>query len=281
MNFPFLKKSLLSTVLIFAMNSVVFGQSRTYESSQKPDTFFIEPDFNSLLIIPFEPHMYRSDIDRKVGAENNLNFQEVRGYFRLGLDNALYLATKDKYIVTRMHADIADINKDLNYIYASISYDYKEVERPKPETRAEVIKNKIDDKKKSKQPAPGTRIEQGQIISVPDNREKYMSLRIVNEDLLDFLADKYKGALFLFITELDIINAPNTDYRAIEQDDYTRIIKANYTIYNKNGEVVNSGTATQNFSSKENNIREILSKHFPPLAEKIALKIPTLSFLKP
>lgn len=281
MNFPFLKKSLLSTVLIFAMNSVVFGQSRTYESSQKPDTFFIEPDFNSLLIIPFEPHMYRSDIDRKVGAENNLNFQEVRGYFRLGLDNALYLATKDKYIVTRMHADIADINKDLNYIYASISYDYKEVERPKPETRAEAIKNKIDDKKKSKQPAPGTRIEQGQIISVPDNREKYMSLRIVNEDLLDFLADKYKGALFLFITELDIINAPNTDYRAIEQDDYTRIIKANYTIYNKNGEVVNSGTATQNFSSKENDIREILSKHFPPLAEKIALKIPTLSFLEP
>lgn len=281
MNFPFLKKSLLSTVLIFAMNSVVFGQSRTYESSQKPDTFFIEPDFNSLLIIPFEPHMYRSDIDRKVGAENNLNFQEVRGYFRLGLDNALYLATKDKYIVTRMHAGIADINKDLNYIYASISYDYKEVERPKPETRAEAIKNKIDDKKKSKQPAPGTRIEQGQIISVPDNREKYMSLRIVNEDLLDFLADKYKGALFLFITELDIINAPNTDYRAIEQDDYTRIIKANYTIYNKNGEVVNSGTATQNFSSKENDIREILSKHFPPLAEKIALKIPTLSFLEP
>jgi hypothetical protein len=244
------------------------------------DTIFPDSIYTKLMIIPFEPKMYRSEVDRQIGEHDGINFQEVRGYFRLGLDNAMYLATKKEYDVVRMHDDKADINRDLNFIYKSIAYQYKEV--PRPEEKKKTI-DKVADKlkKKEEKEEPGTRVENGQLKTVKEEvpLEKFMTTEIINPGLFPYLKEKYSAGLFLFINQLDIKPEAGLDYRDYESENYRREIKVHYTIFDAKGNKLSEGIAINYFSSKTNSIKKIISGYFPELGTDIAFKLPVLSYI--
>lgn len=261
---------------------MAFAQSNTLgEESESPrDTVFYPVESARLAIVPFKPKMYMSKIDKEVGEYNGLNYQEVRGYFRLGLDNALFLAAKDNYSVLRMHADDPEVNQDLHYFYKATGYEYRDVpvEEPEPETKIGkkygALKTKFQ--KHEEPEGPNTRMEKGEIVQKPTSGEKFMAVKVVNENFFEMLNEKYEIGLYLIVTELDLKHARGVEWTQYANDDYPREIKVHFSILNKDLEEVYAGIAVRQFSSRENDIKEIIKNHFPPMAEEIMKKLPVL-----
>jgi len=233
------------------------------------------------MIIPFEPNMYRSEIDRYIGEHDNLSFNEIRGYFRIGLDNALYIAANKQYTCVRMHADKASINADLNYIYKSSGYDYRVVpiEVPEDENVKDKLTRKLKERKEEKNAPPyhGSKVENGEVRSYSDKQERFMAKSIINPEMFQTLNQKYETSVYLFITQLDLVNAKGQDYRAFEQGTHKRQMKVHYSIFTSDEKEVYSGVVEREFSGSENSIKKIIVKNLPPLAEQIIADLPVLS----
>lgn len=250
------------------------------KSSFQRDTLFYPEENSRLLIVPFDPKLYRSEIDEEIGKYNQLNFQELRGYYRLGLDNALYLAAKNQYEVIRLHADNADINKDLNSVYKSTAYEAREIivedqaKKTKMGQTVQKVKTKI--KPETEPEDTETRIENGQIITGDGTVDKYMARTIVKKNVLDYCEEKYKAGLFLFINQLDLMNEPGVDWTQFSNKNYNRVIRVHFSIYNKNEKELYSGVATTLFPAETNDIRDIIANHFTEAAAQIINKVPVL-----
>jgi len=99
--------------------------------SYKNDTLWIPGNEPTLVLIPFEPMMYRSQIDRSIGTNDGTKYEQIVNNFRRGLDNVIYIENDTRYSIVRMIVDEEDVKKDLYALYNASSRDYRVV--PKPE----------------------------------------------------------------------------------------------------------------------------------------------------
>ncbi len=280
-----MKKLLILSALLLAFHAKSQDFTLKLDESGQiiRDTLVFTDDRKKLMLIPFEPRLYRSHIDRQVGENDGLTFQQIRGYFRLGLDNALNLSLKDDYDLIRMHADKADINRDLDYIYKSVGYQYRLMPQA-PETPkkglakfGEQLSKEVQKQvKKLEEPEPkaGGRIENGEVVSVAEKNERFMAISLINQDMFNYLSDKYETGLFLFITQLDMMNAAGQEYTAYGSDNYEREIKVHFCIWNADKQEIYAGAVKRRFSSRTNSIKKIIVANFPPLAEQIKMYLP-------
>ena len=229
---------------------------------------------NNVLIIPFESKMYFSDIDGDLSQKNEMNFHEIKAMFRAELDKNLFISLKEYFNPLSFYTMEQDVvQKELTYIYSSIGYKYQiiEPEVVEKETPAKKLFNKIKPKEKEKEPQAAT-IQNGEIVSEVDNREKFMNTVITNENLIPNLNKTYEATYYVFINQLDIKKSADNAYKAGE-DQYKREIKVHYTIINSNTKEVSSGAIISRFNSSESDINKIIKIHFPLIAEKITKKL--------
>jgi len=250
------------------------------------DTLLLPLDQSRLMIVPFEPKMYRSEVDRYIGKRDQLSFQDIRGYFRLALDNALSIEAKKSYEIVRMHADNADVNRDLDYIYKSIGYQYREMPKPpEPEKKglgkiANKVKGKIDELGEDKDPVEeGGRLENGQIVHVSYTQERFMATKIINQEMLNFLSPKYGTGLYLFVNQLDIRLSPGQETTSFGSDNFRREIKVHYSILSNDKTELYAGAVKRAFSGNNNSIKLIILNNFPAIATEIVRTLPVV--LKP
>lgn len=243
------------------------------------DTLFYFIENSKLVIVPFEPKLYKSQIDRQIGEANGLNFQEVRGYFRLGLDNALFIEAKQKYDVVRMHADVGDVNQDLHYIYKTSGYEYRALPETEIEDQRKWMRTyyKISSKIKlpQEEKPTGTFMQNGQLVNNPDKEQKFMARTLLNPEVIEYLNEKYSAGLYLFINQFDIIHYGD-DWTELAEDNFSREIKIHYSIFTKEKTEVYSGVALAYFSASNNNLKDIITQNFPILAQQIIQKVPVL-----
>ena len=86
--------------------------------------------YSSIMLIPFNPKMYISDVDRSLTTKSELSPEEIREKFRLGLDVNLHAQIFTKYNSKPLLKDTsATAFKDLVRIYHSLNYEYAIPER--------------------------------------------------------------------------------------------------------------------------------------------------------
>ncbi len=287
-------KHFVILILIFVYTSV-FGQDNTLQQGTtqkqkvKTDQEVYNKDKkveNRVMIIPFEEKMYMSGIDREIAFKEQLSFSQIRRIMRQGLTDMLLLEIKKSGFKTvSMLSTDTTIAKDLKYIYYSIGYKYEVL--PTEQLQTDEVANQSASEKVGKtlnklfkkepeetKEEGGTRIEEGQIVSYKDEREKFMNTRIINPNMLEYLAQKYASNLFVFINELDIEEAATTDQYAIGNNAQKRRIKVHFSIFNAQGKEIYAGAAITNFSSLENKPNAIVNKQFTKLAGVISEKLP-------
>ncbi len=273
-------KTILVLLLLFAavFCSAQDETMRTFENKVakfKNDTVWTPTAQPTLMLVPFEPIMYKSSVDRSIGQNDGTNFQQIVSNFRTGLDNLIFIETDAKYRVVRMLANDEERQKDLFSIYGKSSRDYrvleKEEEAPKKVSFAKLKK------KKTPETAPhGARLEQGQIKTDNDGQERFMARTFSDADLFDYLHGKYGSVLYVFINQFDIGPMQGLDYRAYESDEYQREIKVHYSIYTHGYEIY-SGIAKTYFSSRVNSQKDIIVESMPALAAQIANSLPIIA----
>ncbi len=261
-----MKKIFISCCAIISIISIT-AQNTTSGEDEKP----IDNYKASVLIIPFESKMYISDIDKDLAVKNELNFQDIKAKFRAALDRELFIALKKYYNPLSFYSiEPQEAIQELAYIYNSIGYKYEVVpveEVVKKENAGTKLVEKLKKKPKEEEYLEAG-IQNGEVVSQVDNREKYMKTTLPNEKLLPNLNEKYKVNHYIFINELDIKKAANDVYQASEEQ-YQREIKVHYTIFDSSGKEISSGAIKSRFESEQNDIDKIIKIQFPLIAERI------------
>lgn len=234
-----------------------------------------------VLVIPFEPKLYMSEIDRSLNAESGLGYQELRSLFRNGIELQATYVLKKKFEVITISDGTPTVNQEFGYVYSSIGYDYRPVPtEPKPEltgidkvkaNAAEMLRQKEAEKDASNSGSP----QNGQLQR---NRgpqvEKFMAVSVINPKLFTDLESKHKADFILFVTQIDMVIPRNTDVRQLESDDYQRNLKLHFSLFDATGKEVYAGASIIGFSSKMNNPDKIIKSPLKEAIEQIATHIP-------
>jgi len=241
-------------------------------------------DRPTVVIVPFHPERYLSEVDRYIAEGTNYTFEHTRGFFRKGLDNAILIGAKECNHYVSMHADDPGINKDLDFIYKTVSTTVVPYEPPVI-ADGHAFKKRLADywvklqTNVNPQPEPGTRIEQGQIVSVADTRELIAKARVVNPLVFDSLTPKYNAAYYIFVNELDMLNAASNQ-QELESDNYGRMIKVHYTVFDGKGKELFSLVKKRPFHSDENDLPSIIRNHYLPLGYEVIYSLDSYRFLQ-
>ena len=205
---------------------------------------------HKVVIVPFEPKMYLSEIDKKIGESTKMNFTQVRALFRNGLDKKISEAISRHYSTFSLLADSARTAKEIIQLYSAISYSYMPIPG---QTNKESAK---------KRP-----VKNGRLETEESSVRKFMNAKLSNAQVLSSLGKKYNADVFLFINELDIKNDPDS-YDAVK-DIYMREISVHYTIFDLNGMQLGANMATVRFPSNINDPSLIIATQFALIAKNI------------
>ena len=248
-----------------------------------------------VLLIPFEHKMYRSTIDPQLAQKGGFDYHTIREKMRRGLDDNLVLEIKGQYIVkSLLRTDTSEFNGEVAEIYRGIGYSYEAMDEEKqgdesrkrkdekrkdektteatPKERLDKLGDKMDNlfmRKKAKKQEPermGTWVQNGQIHSQIDQREKYMKTVLSDPTVVMKLCKKHGAKKVLFINQLDILDAG-------DEFSHQRKIKVHYTIFNSAGEVVSSGAEISYFETELNDLEAIINQQFYTTTNAIAAKL--------
>ncbi|MFM7022951.1 MAG: hypothetical protein ACKOXB_08225 [Flavobacteriales bacterium] len=257
---------ILLSVLLCALQSLM-GQ----DTLVKLDTSY---RYKKVMIIPFEEQMYLCQIQNLLATESRMNTSQIIRTFRYSTASSLQTEFLNLYSTTSLIHLVEDSLRDLHRVYGSISRTYDAVpEEPKEENKKGLPILKKLDLKEKKQSSEKTGIEKGQIVSHYDNTPRFMNTVIKDKKLLPYLSKKYGTDLFVFINEMDIENDLSDPYKVAENN-YMRILKFHYTIYNFKGQIISMGVVSTTFPSTENNVGNIVKNYFPVIAKQLAAKLP-------
>ncbi|MES2140950.1 MAG: hypothetical protein V4511_14680 [Bacteroidota bacterium] len=209
-----------------------------------------------IMIVPFDPKLYMSDIDMKINQLTKWKFPQIRENFRQQLNAQLKLKLQSISPVVSFYSDSAKMAKDLSYIYRSTNLSYDQIANSNEVKLPLVHKNGI---------------KNGQLAVEISTDKKFMNTKINDEKLLSYLNTKYQTDYFVFINQLDIKN--NMDTYDLATDIFQREIAVHYSILDKTGKNIAAGIASSSFSSKENDPKKIVSQNFGPIAAYIAAKL--------
>jgi hypothetical protein len=235
----------------------------------------------SVLVVTFSPKLYMSQIDKQLALRNNLSFEQLVDRMRFDLAESVAFRVGDKmpsYSLFQPRND--SLMRELHFTYTSVLHSYRPLagndaiqSDPSKTTDKPIIRplrNKIinpqpAENKKEVPAEPGTRIENGQVVSVEDPREKFMDCDIQNPSLLNELNTLYNSEYFIFLNQLDLLYSP-------ESTEWIRI-KVHYSCFNLAGKKIHAGAAIKNMPSSITDLSTIRNDYFYPIAIEIADKL--------
>ncbi len=246
------------------LSSPLFAQNTTFSPDEKkaPSPTTIVKDARKVLVIPFEPRLYMSEIDQGVNHETKMTQHQIRNAFRSGLDYSVVAAFKKKYSVYSLLSDTGASGIDQRYVYECIAYNALPVPSPAGNSATADKKNgkKTDDNKPS--------IQNGQLTVTTSDQKKFMNITITNPNLLTTLNKRYGSEVFVFISELDL-NVQADTPEQYSSGNAGRTASVHYTIYDLKGNPINAGMAVVKFPAGLNNPNTIVNSYFTNAARII------------
>ncbi|MDA9312810.1 hypothetical protein N8371_03655 [Vicingaceae bacterium] len=254
-----------STLLFVAL--FICGIIQAQHSTLRFTDQAINLNQKSVLIVPFESKMYLSDINKTLAENNTLTSSQIINRFTTAIDQSIYYAFEEKCKVNSFYGiEDTAVTQDLNYVYDNLRLEYELVSVTEDKTKTEKLRAKL--KKKEDNSYKRGQINNGEIISTRDVRERYMKAVITDQQMLDSMHFKFDNDYFLFVNQLDIKN-DYSDMTAAQQGSYNRIVQLHYTLYAKDGVILTTGISKTTFSNHQNDINKIISENFPILAYQI------------
>lgn len=236
-----------------------FGQTTTINKKEK-----MEREVSSshkVMLIPFEPRLYLSEIDYNINAETKLSAKEIKHKFRDGINEQLYTAFKSsKYGVVDLMEDTVKYKKDVEGIYQYLSYEFQKI--PNQDNYQPPKKEK--DKKQ---------IEKGQLNVETNTDARFMNAKVTNAKVVPLLYGKYKTDIFVFINQLEIKASGSKGPAELGEGSSNRKLVVHYTVYTFDAKEINSGVAEQEFESTLNNPKKIIDKYASKIASTIVSRV--------
>lgn len=265
-----MKKTSLLFALIMLSAPLLFSQETIDENG---DT--ITYPFKKIMVIPFEENMFISGIQSDLIQKSGKSHKEIVKFFRYGIASAIQYEFLNSCKTTSL-IHYNDTTHDLDRTYYSIFYKFEPYEEKISDaesSKKSKTKDTKSDKKLEKESI--TKIRDGQIVSDKKINPKFASLQIKDSSVFEFLHQKYKADLFVFVTQLDIEN-DLSDQLALATDTYLRFIRAHYAILDVHGKFISKGVESITFPNTENEMERIQAIYFKELAKKLQKNLPKI-----
>lgn len=254
-----MKKSVLFP--LFVLTLIAFSakaQDKTISGKDKAENEIAGA--HKVMIIPFEPRLYLSEIDHHINAETRLTAKEIKYKFRDGINEQLFKAFKNaKYNAVDLMEDTTKYKKDTEGIYQYLTYEYQKI--PDQDNYKPPVKEKQEKK-----------IEKGQLNIETDLEARFMNAKVPNQKVFPALNGKYKTDVFVFVNELEIKASGSKAPNELGEGSSNRKIIVHYTVYTKDYKEINSGIAETDFEPSLNNPKKIVDKYFAKIAGTIVAR---------
>ena len=117
---------IVRSVIFLIFNFLIFNCFSQTTINKKDKVERETSTTHKVMLIPFEPRLYLSEIDYNINAETKLTAKQIKHTFRDGLNDQLYKAFKiEKYAVVDLMEDTTKYKKDIEGIYQYLSFDYQ------------------------------------------------------------------------------------------------------------------------------------------------------------
>ena len=235
-----------------------------------------------VLIIPFDPHLYFSDSDDEIARSSRIPRIKVREVFRRRL-NAL-LEPKGYESIYLLGAKAADTLNDLNRIYGSVKYTFKDVKHSQAyldkqaeeeNTQKKTTGKGVDNVKKwvNKQKGRITNNQSSDGARQEKFFGKFVGVEVGDTRLFDYLHRKYSTDYIIFVNQFEI----KTDYsHCLDRStgNYERNFIAHFSIFDHEGQLVAGDKFKVHYNSNNNNVNKIVGDNMLEIAEHILLELP-------
>ncbi len=256
-----MKKTIHSSYLSIVFFMAVLSLNAQNTLNQKGSEKAPPPGKHKIMLIPFEPRLYMSEVDYAINKETKLTGKQIKAIFRDGINEQLYKSLKLQHLVIDMMDDTVKTKKDLGEIYQHLVLEYMKVpdqknyKPPVKEKQEQIIKN-------------------GQVVDETNTDARFMNAKIKNATLVPYLYAKYKCDIFVFINELDIkSSASSSNGDPLATTDGFRKLVVHYTVYTYDAKEINSGIAETQFPVAINDPKKIVNSYFSKLAQIITERI--------
>ncbi len=264
---------------------IVENQSIVQEAEVVKQTYRYRFDttLQQVLIIPFDPHLYFSDADDEIAKASNIPRVKVREVFRRRLD--ALLDPPGYEVIHLMGGRSVDSLLDLNKIYSSVTYNYKEileseyysplenhaeidVEEPEEKEGSTGIKGWVNKQK--------VRLTQEETVAAGKHEKfegKYFGVEIRNPNFFDYFSNKYSVDYYIFINEFEVM----TDYEHCldrSAQNYQREFVVHYSIFDKKGEQFAGNKFKVYYPSNSNDVMKIVADNVGKISQRILNDLP-------
>ncbi len=243
-------------ILIFP--GLLFNITSLYSQENKNEP--VTPVKHSILLVPFKPTMFMTEIGKAVNTSTHLNYSQITEAFRHNMDLALANTFKEKYSTVSILQKEKKTDTTLAYIYSLIGYHYDLM--PGQDTAGE--SHAEFDPTLQKEHF----INKGQLQVPMDYSKRFMNVDIPDTHLLPYLSKQYGTDIFIFINELDIKNVSNPT-QDLNESNLRREVIVQYSILNTQYNYLLDGILTTYFPYSENDPKVIGEKYFPVIAQSM------------
>lgn len=202
-----------------------------------------------VLVVPFEDKMFFTDIMRELSQGSGMTPEEVVGSLRDGMVSSIGSALHVRDSTTYLPSDSL-VATELASIYEQLVYQFTPV-RPSPKSPEE------------EKPI----IHQGQLRTVRDTVERYMSASVKDIAPLGSLSASKGVQRFIIINQMEVrMDLSDPELLAI---DPRYIVAVHYTVMDAKGNSLAGGLASRKFGKGDHNIRLMMFATFPDIAKTI------------
>jgi hypothetical protein len=232
------------------------------------------------LLVPFEDLMYNSMVDKELAYGTAFNATEIMRQVKDAMMVNLQRELNREFEVRALSIyDTIGSEQALDYIYSGITYidepvkvEKKNNETQNTKTALASLKEKLPVGKREKssdEPEPGSRIENGELVTVRDNREKFMKTVVTRASLPSTVTKEMNVSGILFINQMDIEMVPS----GYGEDDRKMVL--HFTWIDGYGNTIQGGKILFWYNSIDNQLTHMLKKHIPTFAAEFAEKLNT------
>lgn len=270
-----MRKGFHIAVFAFSLVTCVQAQEKTY-GGKSENLLEMRGGLGSLAIIPFEDKMYMSDVDATIGNQTGLNPGELMTKFRYALVESLEKElSKDWDIQNVYSSSTRETGFGLEYVHGSVRYDYIPISGEILQANDTTVSKK-QRRNQSQRRKEKSGIQNGQVVTHSDSREKYMNLIIENDTLMNYLNGSVASDYYLFITEFDI-RYHITDPDRVANGGLAYRLKVHFSCIDSSAKPLVSGAATTVVEATTQNVYEVIGLAIPELSDKMAGMIRSFS----
>jgi hypothetical protein len=211
-----------------------------------------------ILLVPFNPDMYLSDIEQDIIQNTKMLPEEYRAYFRRALDSKIQGELKSyRPTVSLMGDQEGDDKKELREFYAQAGYSYME---PVGKGVGKAIDKKkgLFEKKTTEEKAP--------LYITTRGDDKFMNAAVTDKENFKGLLSVNGCNYAVSINQFEI----KTNYSScidLSRKLYRRELIIHYSIWDANAKLIGGNFLVVYFPSDVNKPQEIVDKTFKSIAE--------------